>query len=1159
MSARLRRSVTHVVALLAGTALFTACPDDDTSSGTCPAGTVLINGDCVASGDTVGGDTSGDTVGGDTVADTGGDSVGTDTTDTGGGGVTLPFAIDDYYAASGYFPAGEATNIATAACPSRAGDEVGLCHGFTWTPGAGDFAGVWWQYPEGNWGDDPGLAVPAGAKAITFWAWGASGGETVKFVSGYASDGFERDTGEITLTTTPTEYTLVLDGATYTDIAGGFGWVATGAAGGAAVTLYVDDIEMTDAGAAAGCTDPLANNYDDTAEVDDGSCTYDAVALPFAIDAWYAPSGYFPAAEGDNIDGTLVCPERAGDELGDCHGFSWTPGSEAFAGVWWQFPDGNWGDGGVDGLAVDAGATAITFWAWGQNGGEVVKFLSGYPTDGYERDSGEITLTTTPTEYRIDLTGVSYTDIAGGFGWVTANGAVTFYVDDIEMTDEVAVGAGCTDSDATNYDAAATSDDGSCTYDVTFRVDVTGQTATTVYLNGEFNDRCGSCAPMTETATAGVWELTVPLAADTWEYKFTIDGTNWEQVPAACGLQTGDFVNRAVTVVDAPIVLPTAPFGACAPETGVALPFALDDYYGPSGFFPEGEANNVDATVACPMRAGDQAGLCHGFTWTPGSGGFAGVWWQNPDGNWGDGPGLLIAEGATKVTFWAWGATGGEVVKFLAGYPSDGFERDSGEITLTTTPTEYSVNLIGADYTDVAGGFGWVTAAGGVTFYVDDITWTNDTGGEVLGCTDPNANNYDDTATVDDSSCEYDRASLPFVVDDHYVPSGFMGDGESGGIVQDATPCPERAGDARGDCHSAVYTPGGAGWGGVFWQFPEDNWGDLPGLPIDPGATKITLWAWGAVGGEKVRFIAGYASDGFERTTSVITLSTTPTAYVVDLAGTTYDDVAGGFGWVAEAPASGTVAFYIDDIAWTADPAGVGCTDADAANYDAAATSDDGSCRYDVTFSVDVSAQGLGDADVVYVSGDFQSELDQAFSDWCGGCTPLVKGADGVWSGTFAVPPGTYAYKFQVNEWASDEAVPTECGVTDGGFTNRGLVVVDAPVVLPTPAWGGCAVAPPAGDILLLTFDDATSTDGWQKVANADSAEGTLAWVDGGGNPGGALEVGGVNTGTDGKAYIFQYLASGLDYGGATSVTVSFDVKVATPLVGAALHLQTEI
>jgi hypothetical protein len=44
-----------------------------------------------------------------------------------------------------------------------------------------------------------------------------------------------------------------------------------------------------------------------------------------------------------------------------------------------------------------------------------------------------------------------------------------------------------------------------------------------------------------------------------------------------------------------------------------------------------------------------------------------------------------------------------------------------------------------------------------------------------------------------------------------------------------------------------------------------------------------------------------------------------------------------------------------------------------------------------------------------------------------------------------------------------------------------------------------------------------------------------------------------------GKAYIFQYDASGLDYGGATSVRLSFDVKVDAPLEGVALHLQTTI
>lgn len=171
--------------LLAG--FLPACSEDDDPK-SCAAGSVLIGGECVPTSD-ADADTAPDvdTNTGETITP---DADTTDTADT-TTTVTLPFAIDDWYKPSGFFPAGEANNIVVAECPSRPADAQGNCHGFTWTPGSDGFAGVWWQYPEGNWGDADGLEVPAGVSAITFWAWGKNGGEKVEFLSGYPRDGFE--------------------------------------------------------------------------------------------------------------------------------------------------------------------------------------------------------------------------------------------------------------------------------------------------------------------------------------------------------------------------------------------------------------------------------------------------------------------------------------------------------------------------------------------------------------------------------------------------------------------------------------------------------------------------------------------------------------------------------------------------------------------------------------------------------------------------------------------------------------------------------------------------------------------------------------------------------------------------------------------------------
>src|SRR5439155_18521426 len=107
---------------------------------------------------------------------------------------------------------------------------------------------------------------------------------------------------------------------------------------------------------------------------------------------------------------------------------------------------------------------------------------------------------------------------------------------------------------------------------------------------------------------------------------------------------------------------------------------------------------------------------------------------------------------------------------------------------------------------------------------------------------------------------------LPFYVSDHYVPSGFMGAGQPAmaGIklstAQTDCKAPRPTG-AGGDCYAGSWTitlaTGGSSWAGVYWQSPANNWGKLPGKPIAAGATKVSFYAAGKVGGETLQFLAG--------------------------------------------------------------------------------------------------------------------------------------------------------------------------------------------------------------------------------------------------------------------------------------------------------------
>ena len=160
-------------------------------------------------------------------------------------------------------------------------------------------------------------------------------------------------------------------------------------------------------------------------------------------------------------------------------------------------------------------------------------------------------------------------------------------------------------------------------------------------------------------------------------------------------------------------------------------------------------------------------------------------------------------------------------------------------------------------------------------------------------------------------------STLPFAVDDWYGPSGYMGDGEHAGAIKDAQAClPSRPSTWVGNCHRYTWTPSGTAWAGVYWQYPDGNWGDRPGLMIPAGATQVAFQAWGVTGNEKVDFMVGMmAVDGFQVTQTQIALTTQPQRYTLSLGGAPYARVVGGFGWVAK-DATSAITFGIDDIHW---------------------------------------------------------------------------------------------------------------------------------------------------------------------------------------------------------------------------------------------------
>lgn len=107
---------------------------------------------------------------------------------------------------------------------------------------------------------------------------------------------------------------------------------------------------------------------------------------------------------------------------------------------------------------------------------------------------------------------------------------------------------------------------------VTFTVDMSDYTGpyTAVHLNGDFNNWCGICAPMTNIG-GDLYQIIVPLSADSIEYKFTVDGwTDQEQFLGGepCTRSAFGFTNRFARLLGDTTLTPVC-WNSCSACQGV--------------------------------------------------------------------------------------------------------------------------------------------------------------------------------------------------------------------------------------------------------------------------------------------------------------------------------------------------------------------------------------------------------------------------------------------------------------------------------------------------------------------------------------------------------------------------------------------------------------
>ncbi len=155
--------------------------------------------------------------------------------------------------------------------------------------------------------------------------------------------------------------------------------------------------------------------------------------------------------------------------------------------------------------------------------------------------------------------------------------------------------------------------------------------------------------------------------------------------------------------------------------------------------------------------------------------------------------------------------------------------------------------------------------------------------------------------------------------DNHYIPSGWMGD--YGDIKFNDKHMENPHGGST--CIQIVYTnkaTQGARWAGIYWQNPPNNWGTRPGGYDLTGAKKLTFWARGEKGGErieefKIGGITGEYADSDVAGIGPVVLTAEWQQFTIDLEGKDLSSISGGFCWATNLDVNPDGAtFYLDDI-----------------------------------------------------------------------------------------------------------------------------------------------------------------------------------------------------------------------------------------------------
>lgn len=173
-------------------------------------------------------------------------------------------------------------------------------------------------------------------------------------------------------------------------------------------------------------------------------------ANEFFVTDFYAPTGWM--LNGVTTDRFAFVPTNGAACLtaNTCYKIIWRqPQPIEWVGMYWLHPQAHpsdWAQPGQPGCDF-TGATAVTFWARGEQGGEEVAWLATFNALN-EIETAPVTLSTTWAPYTIDLSGRDLTNVVGAFGYriygSLNSGDTTFYLDRIVYQGVTAAQIACT-------------------------------------------------------------------------------------------------------------------------------------------------------------------------------------------------------------------------------------------------------------------------------------------------------------------------------------------------------------------------------------------------------------------------------------------------------------------------------------------------------------------------------------------------------------------------------------------------------------------------------------------------------------------------------------------------------------------------------------------